>query len=372
MIDFLLLGFLLFALVNQGPVKFFILKTGGSFLYGSLYIFRALVALHAAWCTTKWMYFSLAKNEQAKQSNFKLLAFTMLIIGFFCEAIFMFVPQAQGNTQFGFATIPWTIYYEKQRNEKRYRDENIEGRINNGKKKVFFLGDSFTYGNGIKNPDDRFTNIVTKEISGKYEVFNLGKGNSDTRDEFVRLMQYGAVPDVLVLQYYFNDIDPTAQRLMPKENPGGIGVALFKACVMISQTSFFLNFVEINIAKFTPPFQSKGFKKNMSDAYHDEACMRSHLADLRCILDYCTLNKVKVYVLLIPDMREPSFTEKDCYPPLVNYLAQKNVPCISIYDEVKDKPAAELVVSGLDAHANESVQKIIAAKLLQSVPEFAK
>jgi len=357
-------------LVNQGPVKYFILKTGGSFLYGTLYILRALVALHASYCATKWMYFSLVKNEQAKQSNLKLFAFTMLIVGFFCEAVFMFVPQAQGNTQFGFGTIPWTIYYEKLRNEKRYRDENIEGRINNGKKKVFFLGDSFTYGNGVKNPEDRFTNIVSKEITDKYEVFNLGKGNSDTKDEFVRLMQYGAVPDVLVLQYYFNDIDPTAHRFMPKENQGGIGVALFKACVMISQTSFFLNFIEINIAKFTPPFQSKGFKKNMSDAYHDPACQKAHLADVQSIIDYCKVHKVKLYVLLIPDMREPSFTEKDCYPVLVNYLEQRNVPVISIYNEVKDKPAKELVVSGLDAHANEAVQKIIAAKLLESISEF--
>ncbi|MGZ4029727.1 MAG: hypothetical protein ACXVDP_13230 [Bacteroidia bacterium] len=363
---------MLFALVNQGPVKFFILKTGGTFLYGTLYIFRALLALHAAYCATKWMYFSLVKNENAQQSNFKLLAFTVLIFGFIGEAIFMFVPQAQGNTQFGFATIPWTIYYEKLRNEKRYRDENMEGRINNGKKKVFFLGDSFTYGNGIKDPDDRFTNIVTKEISDKYEVFNLGKGNSDTRDEFVRLMQYGVVPDVLVLQYYYNDIDPTAQRLLPKENPSGIGVTLFKTCVMVSQTSFFLNFIEINIAKFTPPFQSKGFKKNMSDAYHDAACRKAHLADMQCILDYCKLNKVKLYVLMIPDMREPSFTEKDCYPVITDYLNSNNIPVISIYDAVKDKPASELVVSGLDAHANEAVQKIIAGKLLQNVSEFKK
>lgn len=351
----------------------FILNSSGTILFGILYLLRALILLHAIYCVVKWMYFSLVKNEDpGRRPGLKLSIFTLTAFLLFAEAVFMFIPQSQGNTQFGLGDVAWSIFYMRYKNEKKYRDENISGRINNGKKKVFFLGDSFTYGNGIKDPNDRFSNIVAKDIATKgYEVFNLGKGNSDTREEFVRLMQFGYSPDVLVLQYYFNDIDPTARRFEKNEKPvTGLTGLVFKAGVLVSQTSFFINFVAVNLAKFTTPFQSGDFKKKMAAAYHNEDVMREHLADLQSIINYCTLNKTKLYVLLIPDMREPFFTERECYPPLINFLDEKKIPYIGIYNEIKDKTTPQRVVSPVDAHANEDVQKVIAQKLLQNIPEF--
>ncbi len=335
-----------------------------------MYFLRALIALHAAWCTVKWLYFSLVKAEMpVRYANLKLSLLSLLAMGLFCEAIFMFVPQSQGNTQFGLATLPWAFYYEGNRNEKHYRDGNLKDRLNNGKKKVFFLGDSFTYGSGINDPADRYSNIVAKEISAEYEVFNLGRGNSDTRDEFIRMAQFGAVPHILILQYYFNDIDGAVTHSEKEEKSGSV---ILRTGAFLSRTSYFLNFVVVNLAKFTPAFQSTDFRKRMSDAYKDPKCLETHFGDLQRIINYCTLNKTKMYVLLMPDMRDAGFAEKECYPAVKSYLDEKKVPYFGVYEEVKDSPVKELVVSNMDAHANEEVQKIIARKITQNIPEFKR
>ncbi len=319
------------------------------------------------------MYFSLVKNEKSvKHPGIKLTLHSLLIFFLFAESACMFIPQSQGNTQFGLGDAVWTIFYAKLRNEKKYRDENIEGRLSNEKKKVFFLGDSFTYGNGIKNPEDRFSNIVSEKVSVKgYEIFNLGKGNSDTRNEFIRLAQFGCRPDIVVLQYYYNDIDGVRlehdKTVAKKKISNKIA---FKTGIFVLKTSFFLNFVAVNLAKFATSFQSVDFKKQIVLAYHNAAIVQEHLADLQHIIDYCKSNRTKLYVLFIPDMREPSFTEKECYPPIEQYLDKNNISSINIYNEIKNLTIEERVVSSTDAHANELVQKIIAKKILQNVKEF--
>ncbi|MGL1311255.1 hypothetical protein ACSTKO_24915, partial [Vibrio parahaemolyticus] len=79
--------------------------------------------------------------------------------------------------------------------------------------------------------------------------------------------------------------------------------------------------------------------------------LKEHLSYLQAIINYCKLYNTKLYVLFIPDMREPSFSENDCYPAIENYLTERNIPFIGIYNEIKDKTTVELVVSSTDAHA---------------------
>lgn len=371
--ELILIFLLMFVITNKHVLAKYISNSSGLKLFGCFYIFRTVLLLHAFWCALKWMYFSLVKKQvSTKHPGIKLMLFAFSLAFLLGEVIFMFIPQAQGNTQSGLGDVPWNIYYTKYHNEKRYRDKDISDRINNGKKKVFFLGDSFTYGNGIKDPSNRFSDIVADRIGKKgFEALNLGKGNSDTRDEFVRLVQYGYKPDVLVLQYYFNDVEPIARSFTGSVPSGNdLTTMFFKTSIVVAQTSFFLNFIAVNLAKFTVPFQSGDFKKRMATAYHDPNVMKQHLNDLQNIINYCVLNHAKLYVLLIPDMREPSFTERDCYPPLIKYLDKKSIPYINIYEDIKDKPVSDLVVSSTDAHANEAVQKIIAEKLLRSIREF--
>ena len=339
----------------------------------ALFFLRLLFLLHAIWCGLKWMYFSLIKNHRpSKHTWLKWIIFYLTLFFLAAECVFMFVPQSQGNTPYGLGKVAWNMYYANACNEKKYRDRDLAGRINNGRKKVFFLGDSFTFGHGIKKMEDRFSDIVSKRISNKgFETFNLGRGNSDTKDEFIRLAEFGSVPDVLFLQYYYNDIDGAAagntQKSAQKNKTGEL---IFKAGIAVLHTSCFLNFMAVNLAKFASVSKSPEFKRKTINAYHDPVVLKQHLSDLQNILNYCKYHKTKLYVIIIPDLRDPAFSQMECYPPILDYLRLKNIACLNIYEDVKGLTTAGLVVSPVDAHANERVQKIIAEKIVQNVPEF--
>ena len=179
-----------------------------------LFLTRALLLIHLLIIILKLFYHHVIKQpSNQKHDNIKLLKTSIISCFILCEIIFMFVPQSQGNIEIGYGQSIWNFYYDKPINELNYRDLNLENRTENHKKNILFLGDSFTRGVGIKKDEDCFVSIIRSKInSTKFEVFNLGKGNSDTKDELKRLIAYPVKPDVLVLQYYHNDMQPVGEK----------------------------------------------------------------------------------------------------------------------------------------------------------------
>lgn len=74
------------------------------------------------------------------------------------------------------------------------------------------MGDSFAAGHGLDKTDERFSDQLELKLGAdKYAVYNLGVSGSDTRDEFQRLQKFPVKPDVLVLEYFPNDIEKAAR-----------------------------------------------------------------------------------------------------------------------------------------------------------------
>lgn len=79
-----------------------------------------------------------------------------------------------------------------------------------GTYRIFVLGDSFAFGLGVNN-EEMFSEVLERELNGQYEgsfeVFNLAILGIGTDSEYSRLLQYwDYTPDVVILQYYWNDI----------------------------------------------------------------------------------------------------------------------------------------------------------------------
>ena len=77
------------------------------------------------------------------------------------------------------------------------------------RRRISFLGDSFTAGYGIANVDDRFANRIRHQRSEDWEVHVLAINGLDTGGELESLklfVENGYELDVLVLVYVLNDI----------------------------------------------------------------------------------------------------------------------------------------------------------------------
>jgi hypothetical protein len=106
---------------------------------------------------------------------------------------------------------PWAV--EFRYNALRFRDVEL-GPKPPGVRRVIVLGDSFTEGQGVKEPDTyprRLEALLNASGTGRWEVRNCGRRATDFPDLFTAFEQVLPYqPDVLVFGMVLNDADRSA------------------------------------------------------------------------------------------------------------------------------------------------------------------
>ena len=86
--------------------------------------------------------------------------------------------------------------------------------------RIAIIGDSFTFGNGIEEPD-RFSNLIQGFLGPQYEVLNFGHPGDNIPDHLItldRVLKFR--PDFVLLQLYENDLEtPTMTTHRPTDYP---------------------------------------------------------------------------------------------------------------------------------------------------------
>jgi hypothetical protein len=92
-------------------------------------------------------------------------------------------------------------------NREGFWDRNHSVSVTGGRKRILFLGDSFTIGYGVTK-EQRFTDIIEKTLFGRYDVMNMGMWGYSTDQEFLLFKEKGLVyrPDVVVLVTFMDDL----------------------------------------------------------------------------------------------------------------------------------------------------------------------
>jgi hypothetical protein len=86
--------------------------------------------------------------------------------------------------------------------------------------RVAVVGDSFTYGNGIR-AEDRFTEVMQARLPEHIEVLNFGRAGDNTPQhaEQVKALVPSIAPDFILLQWYVNDVEDDDWRQRPRMRP---------------------------------------------------------------------------------------------------------------------------------------------------------
>jgi lysophospholipase L1-like esterase len=304
-------------------------------------------------------YYGVVKSKaKGVGANIVTLVVPLVVVLVFLEIVFMYVPQSHEGVLSKASQIWWEKYWTPV-NSLNYRDKEVSE--DTTKTEVLVIGDSFAAGHGLESLDDRFSDILEKKLGpDKYVVYNLGVSGSDTRDEAERLMKYPVKPDVIVLQYFPNDVEKAAREngltltgAEPYHDLTGPWATLVKR--------FYLpNFVYWQL----PHNSFSTFENFVQTSYTDTTILNTHLRDLSRMLAYRDSTGAKMYAVFVPFLfqldKSAEYTK-----PVEEYLKANDVQVVTLTDGVAKIADKDRVVGKNDGHAGPAVNVLMAERVFE-------
>ena len=250
---------------------------------------------------------------------------------------------------------------------------------------LIFLGDSFTFGEGVHN-NDTYPQVAARLLrkdEQRVEVFNLGVGGYNTSQEAQVLKLFGLdlQPDVVVVGYTLNDAEPPLYQVDPAS---GKPVRRPREAIIESEAAprrppdSFLYRLRLAQA-FWLASQQSHLTKQTVDYYlslHDQASagrIESERA-LREIITECNKRGVPCIVVVFPVLYSLS---KD-YPFTVIHeqigqvVRQADGHVIDLLPALMDQNASALIVHPTDQHPNEKVHALAGQLVAQEILRISK
>ncbi len=230
------------------------------------------------------------------------------------------------------------------------------------------MGDSITMGYGIKDVNNRFSNILENKLnaSGRnVEVYNLGQSGSDTWNEIDRFQKLKHLKfDIIVWQYFFNDAQATSSsgtKILIKEKSQG-GIPQF-----LSEKSYFFDYIFWRLAaRYEKTFTELRYAD--IGAYRNAKNFERHKNEIGDFATILRHNSKEVMVIIFPFTKFlPHNPIPDIYPRVKKIFSDNTLPTIDLMEDLHGKNAKDLVVGQFDYHPNELVHRMAAEKLYNAL-----
>lgn len=316
----------------------------------------------------------LLKSPLASKAKKMLIAVaffivsTVLVFSIF-EGYFRYIYDESDGLGFLQVNKRWAqrhvVYNNFFKRDRDFKAEKPAGII-----RVGMLGDSITFGQGIANPEDRFSNILQKNLqeSGiNAEVYNLGVPGLDSHEEIQLYRELSFFNfDIIVWQYYLNDIQP--------ENKGEPAKIISRDAYtsdlirVLSKNSTFLDFLYWRFSsKYSITFDR--LDKHYLSMYADESILKSHEEELSKFIGELKEQDKKIIVMIFPliELLGPNYPATEAHNKLQSYFKSQDVEVIDLLDDLKNLNWKDLVASKFDTHPNEKVHKLVAEKLYEKI-----
>ena len=257
---------------------------------------------------------------------------------------------------------------------KKKRDRNFKVEKPYGTIRIGILGDSITFGAGIANTKDRFSDILQKKFqeSGiNAEVYNLGVLGLDSHEEIKLYQDLSYLNfDIIVWQYYLNDIQPE-----DKGEPAEIisrDAYTSDLIRVLSKNSTFFDFLYWRFSsKYATTFDQLG--SHYLQMYSDESILKSHEEELSKFIGELKEKDKKIIVIIFPfiELIGPDYPANYVHDEMKSFFNSHDIEVVDLLSDLKDSNWKKLVASKFDTHPNEKVHKLAAEKLYEKLyPEL--
>lgn len=225
-----------------------------------------------------------------------LVSYGFLALTFFAAELYFRYSFAQSENTFTWATRNWLDRYWET-NSRGYRDREWTPTDWQGKQTVMLVGDSFTAGWGIEDPADRFGNVLADHLGDDYAVINIGEYGRSTPEELEMVQAHPLQdPDVIILQYFLNDISYAQLRLGLQLDPG--------QTPWWASRSAFLNFIYYRFFYLFNP-DAEDWQEYDFAAYDNITIWEVHRQEIEAFIDHAEAVDARLIVVIFPNMLQP-------------------------------------------------------------------
>lgn len=301
--------------------------------------------------------FVWTKNSRARSmaQNISLSLFSFLVIAILLELYFrLFFAQSDA---FGYtlAEKNWQERYWRV-NSLGYRDIEWTPELLAGRTRVMVLGDSFVAGAGIEDPADRFPDLLGQMLGPGYAVMNVGVSGAGTKEEIERALDYPYRPDILILSFYLNDIDETAED-MGFERP-----EIKTESPFLVEDSYALNFLYWRVYRLGPKEWSDAYWNWLLRLYDNPEVWQVYQNELLQIENFMERTNDRLIVVVFPELRAVE-QSRPITSRAADLFRQRGVPVLDVTGLVAGLDSADLVVNPVDSHPSELVHRLVAENL---------
>lgn len=298
---------------------------------------------------------------RAAAINLALTFYSLAFTGLLVEAWFFFDVRSDG-LGFTLRAQRWHDLYWKPINSLGYRDYERHPDALESKHVVFSVGDSFAAGAGIRRMEDRYSDVLDGMLGPEFEVVSVAWPGLDTVDQLKAVKEYPVKPEIIILQYFWNDIRHAAVEL---GLPWGFEFdSPPEWLAPVINHSYAANYLYWLYAR---PSRLEGggtFGKRLKEHSQDRDVWVRHKEQLSEFVEYARENGIHLLALIIPALRNLEESEH-INAKVRDFFESQNVPVVDITPFVKQGDPAEFTVTPMDAHANEALHQVIAEKLYE-------
>lgn len=286
---------------------------------------------------------------------------TVLLILGGLEIYFRFF-YAESSNIIDLATDNWLKRYWQTNSftygQYRFRDREWNPADWAGKQTVVVLGDSFAAGWGLPDTADRFSDVLAAQLGDSYYVMNAAVYGTATPEQLDILKHLPIQkPDVVILQYFLNDINYAGLKLglLPTPEP----------LPDWTRESYLGNFI---YWRFLAQSSASAEMFNRwwqwsYDAYDNVGIWDVHQQEINKFIDYVESLDARLIVVIFPNLLEivQSIPYVDRVAQVFEARGQTHV--LKLFDAAAAWDTNDLMVSRRDSHASASFNHAIGETL---------
>ena len=305
--------------------------------------------------------------------NFSIFFVILFSLLFLIERVLIFY-STEDKDNYGFTTEFKKKYIRY--NKYGYRDYEYNLKKKEGVFRIIVLGDSQTFGHGIKDLNNTWVKKLEKKLiesvgNTSIEVLSIsGPGwNSDTYLYELFKKSFKFNPDLVILAYYHNDIpfpislncDSSDRKITPDIN--------------IFQSSKLVSFINFRINRLLEKIGKKPRYSDCLNQAYDSIGWEMNKFYLDIMGLSLSIKKIHFMITVIPLIHQldSNYPLAGPHKKLKEFSIKRNIEFLDFYEEgFKNLNPSNLKVSKTDHHLNKNAGDIMADVLFEKIKGLIK